>query len=108
LSPLGKSEGTGQVKVPLLEAPPTTVNTSLRSPEGPWRSFRVIGPEVVGVQEITTESPATRGTDPSGLLIGFSAAKTALARAAMAKRELVKKRILSLNVVIKSINERRA
>lgn len=94
MSPLGKSLGIDQVKEPLLSAPPTSVNTSLRSPEGPWRIFRVIGPEVVGVQVITTEPPATRGTDPSGLLMGFSAAKTVLARAAMAKRELVKKRIV--------------
>ena len=54
----------------------------------------MIGPGVVGVQVIVTESPAAIGEDPSGLLIGFSAAKTALARAAMAKRELVKKRIV--------------
>lgn len=73
---------------------PTTVNRSLRLLEGPWRSFRVIVPEVVGVQVISTDPPAARGVDLSGLLIGFSRARTALARAAMAKRELVKKRIV--------------
>jgi hypothetical protein len=63
----------------------------------------VIGPEVVGVQVIVTVSPAARGADPSGLMMGFSAAKTEVARAAMAKRELVRKRILLKGCFIKKL-----
>ena len=64
--------------------------TSLRLSLGPWRRVKVMTPSVVGVQLMRKGDPAITASLPSGLMMGFSAAKTTAEKAPMAQRVAVK------------------